>query len=217
VTRVAGVLVGLAAALLVLGGERLSAAVSRGGLDPFELAELRTYDWRFTHTARPETARPEIAIVEIDEASLRSLQPNAGRWPWPRVVHAMVIDYLARAHAKVIAYDVVFSDADTRRGFDFGDTVISGAQSDRALADSIRAAGNVILVADASYDTDVEHAVLPDTGFPLDVDGVYELRGVLPPIDVLAAAASGLGHNRFVLDPDGPMRHTIPSCARITR
>ena len=27
---------------------------------------------------------------------------------------------------------------------------------------------------------------------------------------VLAAAASGLGHNLFVLDPDGPMRHTIP-------
>jgi adenylate cyclase len=210
VKRVAGVLVGLAAAALVLGGERLFSAVSRGGLNPFELAELRTYDWRLTHTARPETARPEIAIVEIDESSLRSLQPNAGRWPWPRAVHSMVIDYLARAHAKVIAYDVVFSDADTRRGFDFGGSVMSGAESDKALADSIAAAGNVILVADASYDTDVEHAVLPDTGFPLDVDGIYELRGVLPPIDVLAAAASGLGHNRFVLDPDGPMRHTIP-------
>ena len=208
--RVAGVLVGLAAAVLVLGGERLFSAVSRGGLNPFELAELRTYDWRLTHTARPETARPEIAIVEIDESSLRSLQPNAGRWPWPRAVHSMVIDYLARARAKVIAYDVVFSDADTRRGFDFGGSVMSGAESDQALADSIAAAGNVILVADASYDTDVEHAVLPDTGFPLDVDGVYELRGVLPPIDVLAAAASGLGHNRFVLDPNGPMRHTIP-------
>ena len=208
--RVAALLIGLGAAALVLGGDLLLSAVSRGGLSPFELAELRTYDWRLTHTARPETARTDIAIIEIDEVSLRSLQPNAGRWPWPRAVHSMLIDYLARGRAKVIAYDVVFSDADTRRGFDFGGSTISGAESDRALADSVKAAGNVILVADASYDTEVEHRDLPDTGYPLDVDGIYELRGVLPPIDVLAAAASSLGHNRFVLDPDGPLRHTIP-------
>ncbi len=201
---------GVAAALLVLLGDALLSTVSRGGLSPFDLAEIRTYDWRLTQTARPASARQDIAIVDIDEPSLRTLQPNAGRWPWPRAVHSMLIDYLARAPAKLIAYDVVFSDADTRRGFEFGESTMSGAESDRMLADSVKAAGNVILVADASYDTEVEHLNLPDTGFPLDVPGIYELRGVLSPIDVLAAAASGLGHNRFVLDPDGPMRHTIP-------
>ena len=36
---------------------------------------------------------------------------------------------------------------------------------------------------------------LPDAGYPLDVPGVYELRGVLPPFQALADAASGLGHN----------------------
>ena len=208
--RVAGLLVGVAAALLVLVGDVLLNTVSRGGLSPFDLAEIRTYDWRLTQTARPASARRDIAIVEIDEPSLRTLQPNAGRWPWPRAVHSMLIDYLARAPARLIAYDVVFSDADTRRGFEFGEATMSGAESDRMLADSVKAAGNVILVADASYDTEVEHLNLPDTGFPLDVAGIYELRGVLSPIEVLAAAASGLGHNRFVLDPDGPMRHTIP-------
>lgn len=208
--RVAAVLIGIAAAALILGGDLLLASVSRGGLSPFELAELRTYDWRLTHTARPETARKDIAIIEIDEYSLRSLQPNAGRWPWPRAVHSMLIDYLARAPARVIAYDVVFSDADTRRGFDFGGSELSGAESDQALADSVKAAGNVILIADASYDAEVENLALPDTGYPLDVPGIYELRGVLPPFKRLADAASGLGHNRFVLDPDGPLRHTIP-------
>ena len=208
--RIAALLIGLASAALVLGADRLLSAVSRGGLSPFALAELRTYDWRLTHTARPETARPDIALVEIDEYSLRSLQPNAGRWPWPRAVHSMLLDYLARAPAKVIAYDIVFSEADTRRGFDFGGSTLSGAESDRMLAESVKAAGNVILVADASYDAEVENMALPDTGYPLDVPGVYELRGVLPPFAALAAAASGLGHNRFVLDPDGPMRHTIP-------
>ena len=208
--RVAALVVGLASAALVLGGERLFSAMSPDGLSPFDLAENRTYDWRLTHTARPETARKDIAIVEIDEPSLRSLQPNAGRWPWPRAVHSMLLDYLARAPAKVIAYDVVFSEADTRVGFDFGGSTMSGAESDRLLADSVKAAGNVILVADASYDTEVENMALPDAGFPLDVPGIYELRGVLPPVKLFADAASGLGHNRFVLDPDGPLRHLMP-------
>jgi len=210
VKGVAGLLVGLAAATLVLIGDALFGAVSRDGLNPFDLAELRTYDWRLTHTARPDTARKDIAIVEIDERSLRSLQPNAGRWPWPRAVHSMLVDYLVRAPAKIIAYDIVFSEADTRRGFDFGGSTMSGAESDKALADSVKAAGTVILVADASYDAEIENATLPDAGYPLDVPGIYEMRGVLPPFRLLADAASGLGHNRFVLDPDGPMRHAIP-------
>ncbi|MGH9143937.1 MAG: CHASE2 domain-containing protein, partial [Vicinamibacterales bacterium] len=208
--RLAALVIGLASAALILGGERLVSELSPAGLSPFDLAEIRTYDWRLTRTARPETARKDIAIVEIDERSLRSLQPNAGRWPWPRAVHSMLLDYLARAPAKVIAYDVVFSEADTRRGFDFGGSTMSGAESDRMMADSVKAAGNVILVADASYDAEVEHQALPDAGYPLDVPGVYELRGILPPTAALAAAASGLGHNRFVLDPDGPLRHTLP-------
>ena len=207
---VAGLLVGLAAATLVLIGDALFGAVSRDGLNPFDLAEVRTYDWRLTHTARPDTARKDIAIVEIDERSLRSLQPNAGRWPWPRAVHSMLVDYLVRAPAKIIAYDIVFSEADTRRGFDFGGSTMSGAESDKALADSVKAAGTVILVADASYDAEIENATLPDAGYPLDVPGIYEMRGVLPPFRLLADTASGLGHNRFVLDPDGPMRHAIP-------
>jgi adenylate cyclase len=210
VKGVAALLVGVAAAALVLGGAWLFSAVSPGGLSPFELAEIRTYDWRLTRTARPESARKDIAIVQIDEPSLRSLQPNAGRWPWPRAVHSMLLDYLARAPAKVIAYDVEFSEPDTRRGFDFGGSTMSGAESDRMLADSIKAAGNVILLADASYDAEVENLELPDSGYPLDVPGVYELRGVLPPTRALADVASALGHNRFVLDPDGPLRHSIP-------
>ena len=81
VKRVAALLVGLASAALVLGAERLFSAVSADGLSPFDLAEIRTYDWRLSRTARPDSARKDIAIVEIDEPSLRSLQPNAGRWP----------------------------------------------------------------------------------------------------------------------------------------
>ena len=207
----AGILIGLGAAALVLGANRLLTALAPGsGLQPLQTVEMRTYDWRLTHTVHPETARKDIALVEIDEYSLRKLQPNAGRWPWPRVVHSMLIDYLARAPAKVVAYDVVFSEPDTRTGFKFGDSIMSGDDSDKAFADSLKSAGNVILLGDASYDAEVGDVSIPDVGYPLDVPGIYELRGVLPPFPLLAAAASGLGHNRFILDPDGPLRHTVP-------
>jgi len=37
-----------------------------------------------------------------------------------------------------------------------------------------------------------------DTGYPLDVPGIYELRVCCPPIKVLADAGGGSRHNRFV-------------------
>jgi adenylate cyclase len=207
--RAAGILVGLGAAVVVLAADLFFTAFIAGD-NPLQTVELKTYDWRLVHTAQPSTARTDIALVEIDEYSLRNLEPNAGRWPWPRAVHSMLIDYLARAPAKVIAYDVVFSEPDSRKGFDFGGATLSGADSDQALADSIKAAGDVILLGDASYDTDTPGVTIPDAGYPLDVPGIYELSGVLPPFPLLAAAAAGLGHNRFILDADGPLRHTVP-------
>ncbi len=123
----------------------------------------------------------------------------------------MLVDYLARAPAKVIAYDVDFAEPDTRRGFDFGSDTWSGAESDRALVDSVRTAGSVILLADATYEAQAgESAGIPDDGYRLDEPGIIERRVVFPPFAALASAASGLGHNLFMLDPDGPIRHTIP-------
>jgi adenylate cyclase len=208
----AGILVGLAAAGLVLAADLLFNTLSGGtGVNPLQTVELKSYDWRLTRTARPETARKDIALVEIDEYSLRNLEPYAGRWPWPRVVHAMLVDYLARGGAKVIAYDVMFADADTRRGFDFASSTLSGAESDERLMKSVTAAGNVILLADATYEAaEGVGREFPDPGFDLDAPQIIERRVVFPPFGALAGAGAGLGHNLVVLDPDGPLRHTVP-------
>ena len=207
----AGALVGLVAAGMVLGGDLALSRVTSGGVQLLQAIELKTYDWRLSWTARPETALKNIALVEIDEYSLRNLQPNAGRWPWPRVVHGELIDYLTRAPAKVIAYDIDFAEADSRTGFAFGDSTISGADSDKAMADSIAAAGNVILLADATFSGEAPGVPpLDDEGYKLDVDGITERKVVYRPFDLLARAAAGVGHNLFILDPDGPIRHTVP-------
>jgi adenylate cyclase len=207
----AGAVIGVLASAIVVGVDWLLTRLSAGGVQPLQAIELRTYDWRLSHTARPETALRNIALVEIDEYSLRNLQPNAGRWPWPRIVHAELLDYLARAPAKVIGYDVDFAEPDSRLGFAFGGSTISGLESDKAMADSVKAAGTVILLADATYAGESTAAPpLPDFGYGLDVPGIAERATVFSPFDALAHAASGLGHNLFVLDPDGPIRHTVP-------
>ncbi|MES1254291.1 MAG: adenylate/guanylate cyclase domain-containing protein [Acidobacteriota bacterium] len=209
----AGVVLGVAAALVVLALDLGLARVSGpAGLQPLDAIELKTYDWRLAWTARPETARPDLALVEIDEYSLRNLQPNAGRWPWPRAVHSMLLDYLARAPARVVAYDVDFAEPDTRQGFAFGGATWSGAESDRALVESVKASGNVILLADATYEGESVGAppAFPDAGFRLASPLVAARSIVFPPFAALAGAAAGFGHNLFVLDADGPMRHAVP-------
>ncbi|MEO5740530.1 MAG: adenylate/guanylate cyclase domain-containing protein [Vicinamibacterales bacterium] len=199
---VAGLLVGACAAAIVLALTSISA---------FNTVELKTYDWRLTRTADPSTARKDIALVEIDEYSLRNLQQHAGRWPWPRVVHASLIDYLNRGKPALIVYDVLFADSDLRVGFPYGGETWSGAESDKALADTVRKAGNVILLADATFSGDTTDAqTWSDQGYRITAPGVLERRVIFPPASGLSESAAALGHNFLSLDADGPVRHVVP-------
>ena len=128
------------------------AGLALGQLSFFQVAESKLYDLAMRWTVDPAHANPAISVVEIDEISLRRLEPVVGRWPWPRLVHAVVIDFLARGPAKAVAYDVSLTDRDRRTGFDAGGTTWTGADSDQALVDSTRAAGNVIHLAEGVYE-----------------------------------------------------------------
>jgi adenylate cyclase len=69
--------------------------------------ELSTVDTRFSIRG-DERAPSNIVLVEIDEATFDEL---GFQWPFPRKVHAKVIEDIARDHPRVIAYDVQFSEA----------------------------------------------------------------------------------------------------------
>ena len=69
-------------------------------------ADRLLYDTALAIWTRP--APPDIVIVAIDDASIDAI----GRWPWPRTVHATLLDRLAAAHPKAIALDLVLSEAD---------------------------------------------------------------------------------------------------------
>lgn len=188
-----GVLLGLAGALIGL-------AVSATTLG--RAMEDTTYDWRLRAVARPADARPDIALVLINESSLRALEPAFGAWPWPRLLHAGVIDFLARAQARVIAYDVLFLEQDRRTSFEAGGRQISGADSDGALVESVRRAGNVVLVSDAVFegleqdDSSGKKADRPSLKIAYRPGGDFPKRPAFKlPFPDLANAAYAVGHN----------------------
>ena len=77
--------------------------------------ELKTYDLRVAATARPSAPSDAITLVAIDDDSIKRMEPLVGRWPWPRPVHATLIDYLSAGGAKVIAYDILFAERDLNK------------------------------------------------------------------------------------------------------
>lgn len=198
----------------------LAAALLAGALGLLDFTfniELQTYDLRVEATARPSAPADGVTLIEIDDESLRRMEPVVGRWPWPRLVHATVIDYLAAAGATVIGYDVLFAERDIRKVM-VGDEEWTGEQSDAALVESTRKAGNVVHLAEAASAelNDPTRAVAPDLSAPalntrVPNAGCVETRPVLtPPFSPLAQAARAIGHSLFILDADGPLRMVSP-------
>ncbi len=139
----------------------------------FEKLENLTYDWALRldgGRGRP----PSVVLAAIDEASLE----RVGRWPWPRSRTAELIEAIAGGGPAAIAVDIGFFEPDRER-----------PEGDRALAEAVARAGNVILP--------VYLAARPSLG---------EMVAFLEPFPGLAEAAAGQGHV-----------HTEPSLDGITR
>jgi len=162
-----------------------------------------SYDWRMK-TLRSEAAAPDdVAVILIDEASLRAMDPVVGRWPWPRSVHADVIDFLALGNPRAIVFDILFSEADS-------------ADDDQRLASATADAGNVIHAMQIYRDSEDELNVsmlnrpLPEAALPYAVaegdvaadNNVYTL-----PMPGLLQASAGLGVVTMEPDDDGVYRH----------
>jgi adenylate cyclase len=96
--------------------------------DLLRTLDLTTVDTRFT--IRGTQGRPDdLVVVGIDDRTFQALQR---RWPFPRHLHALVIDRLTEAGAKAIGYDVQFTEPTTPR-------------EDNALIDAVDRAHGVVL------------------------------------------------------------------------
>ncbi|MEW5965914.1 MAG: adenylate/guanylate cyclase domain-containing protein [Pseudomonadota bacterium] len=81
---------------------------------PMERAEAWLHDAWLKRTA-PTGADDRIAILDIDEASLKSV----GRWPWSRDVMTALVERLVDDYGvAALGFDVVFAEPDTSSGLD---------------------------------------------------------------------------------------------------
>ena len=100
----------------VILGAVVSLAVLLGfyvGVGPVDTLELKLYDLRAKLRATHQVG-DEIVIVAVDDASISQI----GRWPWPRAYMGQLVDQVSEAEAKVIALDLLYSDAEINPGLE---------------------------------------------------------------------------------------------------
>ena len=125
-------------------------------------AELSTVDLRFDLRGEREAPR-DLAVVKVDDDTFSELREQ---WPFPRSLHADLVDRLRRDGAKVIAYDVQFTERTEQA-------------EDDALIEAIARAGNVVL-ATTEVDDEGAHAILGGEELLREI-GARGANAVLPP------------------------------------
>ncbi|GAA3959093.1 CHASE2 domain-containing protein [Allohahella marinimesophila] len=125
----------------------------------FEKLDLFALDLALANA--PPLTMQQSELVTIDERSIRAIGP----WPWPRQIHAQLVDTLTAAGAEVIVFDILFSEP---------------REGDARLETAFQSHGRIVL----PMHTDGDYGVLPLvplrqsstriglTEVALDIDGI---------------------------------------------
>ena len=143
----------------------------------FDVLELKALDVRFLLRGEQRPRSP-IVIVAIDEDSFDELRLQ---WPWPRTIHAKLIEALRMGGATIIGVDILFTEPSR------------DPQADLALAQALQQAGNVVMAAFFSV-----------------VEGDIVIKENLNlPIPLLRDRAAGYGFVNLPVDADGFIRRAM--------
>jgi adenylate cyclase len=73
--------------------------------------ERSTWDIRARAFAGPSAATEDVVVIFVDQNDLDLVDENYGiSWPWPRSVHALLVDFARQSGAASVIYDIVFED-----------------------------------------------------------------------------------------------------------
>ncbi len=183
---------------------------SQGGyLDGLENA---TWAWRVRAMAHPSPSTPKIKLILVDQASLDwGASEQKWQWPWPREVYVPVLDFCARSGAKVVAFDMLYSEP----------SEISAA-ADAAFGDAIARNGKAVMAffmgsqatQATNWPADVRKPSVAVEGLkawlnPMRSAVISEPRATFPIPDVATNAAM-LASVKELADPDGVFRRHSP-------
>lgn len=176
--------------------------------------EDRFFDLRMRFTIDPSKKDDRLVLAAIDDHSLNKI----GRWPWTRTKHAKIIDKLKVFGAKIIGFDVFYSEPE----------IACNAESpDNVFAASIKSfqeiPGNKIILPYSvdikdSEKIDVENyfTEAPDQLLDFMIDTRQSSGANLQPslvakkvypIPLLADSGVNLSHIEAEADSDGVFRH----------
>jgi adenylate cyclase len=195
-------------------------------LSPLQRAEAWLYDVWLQNTA-PAAMDDRVAILDIDEASLKSL----GRWPWSRDIMSKLVDQLFdHYYVGAVGFDVVFAEPDRSSGLDIleqlaqrelsGDPAFQAAfrqlaprldydgRFARALADRPVSLGFYFIPAGfgTAKSGVLPPASLPSTAFEPMRPGLPPATGFGANLAIFENAAQGAGFFNMRADADGTAR-----------
>jgi len=168
----------------------------------FGILEQKTLDMRFIVRGKVAPG-PETVIAAIDEKSINKI----GRFPWTRSVWGRVVDRLVEEGAKVIVFDVFFTETEN-------------VDSDDLFQSAIMRSGRVIMpvvfdITEEDYKesgfTDRKldfmaksaYSVLKNTDEPFSP---LQAKMVLPTLPRLSSVANSIAHINMLADEDGTLR-----------
>lgn len=86
-----------------------------GWLHSLQPLENRLSDYFVRLHAQDLAPDPDIIVIAIDDASLAKMEDIAGNWPWPRSVHAELLEGIAAQQPKAVVFDLSFIERDVYR------------------------------------------------------------------------------------------------------
>ncbi len=147
----------------------------------FSLFDFGYFDWQMRSRFHKPMASDQIVIVAVDDESIGWL----GGWPWPRSLHAQLIENLKKHGAKLIALDIIFDSPQT-----LGQ---NGKNQDQILKMAIEKNNPVVLASLFTQRQAVKYG---------------KIQTHNEPIALLAKVSSGFGFANPVFDDDGVVRRS---------
>jgi len=217
---------------LLLSGFLLTILAAAMCLWPPSLAvflEGKIYD-SFLRYAPLRPVTGDVTVVDIDEASLNAV----GQWPWPRYRVARLLERIREGGASSVGLDMVFVEPDRTSLAGLSEEIrrdlglriaVKGlppeaADNDRTLA---RALSGGPFVLGYQFDFDQPNgascilhplrAAVRSQGGAAWSDGVFDARGAICNLPVLARAAGSSGFFNVTPDTDGVLRR-VPQVIR---
>jgi adenylate cyclase len=167
-------------------------------LSPIETLRLKTFDYYQKANPRTETTN-SVVIVKITEQDLKKY----GQWPWPRDLIAELHTKIYQKGAKVIQYNVLFSEADRLNELaKYKDGITNDEKFSKVIAGT-----NTVMMYSVKYE--------PTTG-PVSKVGViklgkpdkfiYNFPGIVTTLPEFLKHARGAGVNIMIPSIDGTVR-----------